>query len=98
VRSNLARVQNDLQRRDNRPLLSLPQHGVITLQPQHPDKPAFDIVAVVDPATQGAQKVSALLLVLKDVLNAKIRVFLNCVDKHSEMPLKSYFRVVLVII
>jgi hypothetical protein len=54
---------------------------VITIEPQQPDKPAFDIAAVVDPASQGAQKISTLLLVLKDVLNAKIRVFLNCVDK-----------------
>ena len=28
-------------------------------------------------------------------MNAKIRVFLNCVDKHSEMPNKSFFRQVL---
>lgn len=69
--------------------------SVITIQPQWPDRPAFDITAVIDPASQGAQKISGLLLVLKDVLNAKIRVFLNCVDKHSEMPLKSYYRVVL---
>ncbi len=58
--------------------------SVITVEPQHPDKPAFDIVAVVDPASQGAQKISTLLLVLKDVLNAKIRVFLNCVDKVTQ--------------
>ena len=29
------------------------------------------------------------------VLNCRVRVFLNCVDKHSEMPLKSYYRFVL---
>jgi len=29
------------------------------------------------------------------VLNAKLRVFLNCVDKHSEMPNKSFFKQVL---
>ena len=46
---------------------------MITVEPQQPDKPAFDITAVVDPTTQGAQKISSLLLVLKDVLNAKIR-------------------------
>ena len=31
----------------------------------------------------------------QEVVNAKIRVFLNCVDKHSEMPQKSYFRMVM---
>jgi len=49
---------------------------VIAVDPQHPDKPSFDLVAVIDPATQGAQKISSLLLALKEVLNAKIRVFL----------------------
>ena len=29
------------------------------------------------------------------MLNAKLRVFLNCVDKHSEMPNKSFFKQVL---
>ncbi len=52
-------------------------------------------VAVVDPVSQGAQKIAAVLNALKQVLNARIRVFLNCVDKHSELPQKSYFRLVL---
>ncbi len=29
---------------------------------------------------------------MAQVLNARVRVFLNCVEKHSEMPNKSYFR------
>lgn len=29
------------------------------------------------------------------VLNCRIRLFLNCVEKHSEMPLKSFYRLVL---
>lgn len=52
-------------------------------------------MAVVDPVSRGAQKIAPLLLALKDVLNAKVSVFLNCVEKHSEMPQKSYFRTVL---
>ena len=28
-------------------------------------------------------------------MNSPLRVFLNCVDKHSEMPQKSYFRMVM---
>ena len=37
-------------------------------------------------------KVVPVLLVLQQVLNARVRLFMNCVDKHSEMPNKSYFR------
>merc|ERR1719470_681734 len=58
-------------------------------------RPAFDVVAVVDPISRGSQKISPVLMVLQQVLNAKIRVFLNCVDKHSEMPNKSFFKQVL---
>ena len=70
-------------------------HSVITLQPREEDRPSFEIVAIVDPISRGAQKISPLLGVLQQVLNAKIRIFLNCVDKHSEMPNKSFFRQVL---
>jgi len=71
------------------------QHSVIHLPPARNDLPAFDIVAVVDPVSQGAQKASTIVKVLHRVLNARVRIFLNCVDKHSEMPQKSYFRMVL---
>lgn len=29
------------------------------------------------------------------VLNCRVRVFMNCVEKNSEMPLKSFYRLVL---
>jgi UDP-glucose:glycoprotein glucosyltransferase len=29
------------------------------------------------------------------VLPSKVRIYMNCVEKHSEMPLKSFFRYVL---
>jgi hypothetical protein len=44
---------------------------------------------------QGAQKIAPLLQVLGEVLNARLTVFFNCVEKHSEMPQKSFFRLVL---
>ena len=71
------------------------QHSVISVEPDQADQPAFDIVAVVDPVSRGAQKISPILQVLQSVINSKIRIFLNCVDKHSEMPNKSFFRQVL---
>ena len=38
------------------------------------------------------QYIVVFLQVLQQVLNAKVRVFFNPVDKHSELPNKSYFR------
>ena len=71
------------------------KHSVIVAEPRRPDRPSFEITAVIEPATIGAQKIAPVLLVLQEVVNARIRVFLNCVDKHSEMPQKSYFRMVM---
>ena len=68
------------------------KRSVIRAEPRFPDRPAFDLVAIVDPVSRGAQKVVPVLLVLQQVLNARVRLFMNCVDKHSEMPNKSYFR------
>ena len=70
-------------------------HSAIKLDPRYPSLPAFDIIAIVDPTTMGAQKVSSVLRVLQKVINTKIKVFFNCVDKHSELPQKSYFRMIL---
>merc|ERR1719354_1475563 len=71
------------------------KHSVIEMPPRFPDRPAFDIVAIVDPISRGSQKLTPVLRVLHQVLNARVRVFLNPVEKHSDMPNKSYFRVVL---
>ena len=71
------------------------KHSVLQLDPMHPDRPSFDLTAVVDPTSTGAQKIAPLLHVLSKTLNARIRIFLNCVEKHSEMPQKSYYRAVL---
>ena len=68
------------------------KHSVVTVEPSMPDKPSFEITAVIDPVTMGAQKIGPLLAVLQEVVNAKIRIFLNCAEKHSEMPQKSYYR------
>uniref|UniRef100_A0A8C9Y082 UDP-glucose ceramide glucosyltransferase-like 1 n=1 Tax=Sander lucioperca TaxID=283035 RepID=A0A8C9Y082_SANLU len=55
----------------------------------------FDVVAVVDPVTRDAQKLAPLLLVLKQLVNVNLRVFMNCQSKLSEIPLKSFYRHVL---
>ncbi|XP_023698378.2 UDP-glucose:glycoprotein glucosyltransferase 2 isoform X1 [Paramormyrops kingsleyae] len=55
----------------------------------------YDVVAIVDPLTREAQKMSSLLIVLDKVINMKLQVFMNCRAKLSEMPLKSFYRYVL---
>ncbi|KAL9866935.1 UDP-glucose:glycoprotein glucosyltransferase 2 isoform 2-T2 [Geothlypis trichas] len=70
------------------------QHSVIKVEPQEND-PFYDVVAIVDPLTREAQKMTHLLIVLKDIINMKLRLFLNCRSKLSEVPLKSFYRFVL---
>ncbi|XP_057190246.1 UDP-glucose:glycoprotein glucosyltransferase 1 isoform X1 [Triplophysa rosa] len=55
----------------------------------------FDVVAIVDPVTRGAQKLAPFLLVLKQLVNVNLRVFMNCQSKLSDLPLKSFYRYVL---
>ncbi|KAG5893498.1 hypothetical protein JTB14_010548 [Gonioctena quinquepunctata] len=71
------------------------EHSVLKIPPAHPDQVAFDIVAIMDPVSRGAQKLAPILQALQEVLNCNIRVFLNSVEKNSDMPVKSFYRFVL---
>ncbi|KAI4464405.1 udp-glucose glycoprotein:glucosyltransferase [Holotrichia oblita] len=71
------------------------KHSVLKFPAAHPEKAAFDIVAIVDPVSRGAQKLGPILQVLQEVLNCNVRLFLNCVEKNSDMPVKSFYRFVL---
>lgn len=84
---------NSKQRHDIR--FHADKHSVINLPPADANAPALDVIAVVEPLSRGAQKLAPILITLQKVVNMKIRVFLNCVDKHSDMPLKTFFRYVL---
>lgn len=64
------------------------EHSVLKIPAQHPDRVAFDLVAVVDPVSRGAQKLGPILQVLSEILNCNIKVFLNSVEKNSDMPVK----------
>uniref|UniRef100_A0A672UE81 UDP-glucose ceramide glucosyltransferase-like 1 n=1 Tax=Strigops habroptila TaxID=2489341 RepID=A0A672UE81_STRHB len=55
----------------------------------------FDVVAIVDPVTRDAQRLAPLLLVLNQLINMNLRVFMNCQSRLSDMPLKSFYRYVL---
>ncbi|CAO1435852.1 unnamed protein product [Diamesa tonsa] len=68
---------------------------VVKLPPKQKDEPHFDIIAVLDPASRGAQKISALLVLLRQVVNCNLKIFLCAVDKHSDMPVKNFYRYVI---
>ncbi|KAF5269322.1 hypothetical protein FQR65_LT02624 [Abscondita terminalis] len=71
------------------------KHSVLKLGPVDANKPVFDIAAIVDPVSRGAQKIGPILQVLHEALNCNVRVFLNCIEKNSDMPVKSFYRYVL---
>ncbi|XP_028250934.1 UDP-glucose:glycoprotein glucosyltransferase 1 isoform X2 [Parambassis ranga] len=70
------------------------RYSAVKIRPKEGDV-YFDVIAVVDPVTRDAQKLAPLLLVLKQLVNVNLRVFMNCQSKLSEMPLKSFYRYVL---
>ncbi|TSS97504.1 UDP-glucose:glycoprotein glucosyltransferase 1 [Bagarius yarrelli] len=73
---------------------TMDRHSAVKIRPKE-EEVYFDIVAVVDPVTRSAQKLSSLLLVLKQLVNVNLRVLMNCQSKLSDMPLKSFYRYVL---
>ncbi|XP_029790655.1 UDP-glucose:glycoprotein glucosyltransferase 1 isoform X2 [Suricata suricatta] len=70
------------------------RHSAIKMRPKEGET-YFDIVAVIDPVTREAQRLAPLLLVLTQLINMNLRVFMNCQSKLSDMPLKSFYRYVL---
>uniref|UniRef100_A0A8C6X339 UDP-glucose ceramide glucosyltransferase-like 1 n=1 Tax=Naja naja TaxID=35670 RepID=A0A8C6X339_NAJNA len=74
------------------PLPSL--HSVLKRNPEE-SEPYFDVIGVVDPLTREAQKFAHLFIVLGQVVNMKLRLFMNCRSNLSEIPLKSFYRLVM---
>lgn len=64
------------------------EHTVVKLPPKQAGLPYFDIMAVLDPASKGAQKLSPILILLRNIINCSMRVVMAAVDKHSDMPVK----------
>ncbi|KPI93423.1 UDP-glucose:glycoprotein glucosyltransferase [Papilio xuthus] len=94
------KVISVLASRSSKSRTALPQglrteHSLVNLPPQYPDEAAIEIVAVLDPASTAAQRLAPLLLVLRRVVNCRLKLFLNPQDKNSDMPLKSFYRYVL---
>ncbi|KAL8598827.1 hypothetical protein ACOMHN_015406 [Nucella lapillus] len=70
------------------------KHSVVKI-PAAEDLPAFTVEAIVDPASREAQKLAPILQILQVVANVDIRVYMNCRDQLSDMPVKRFYRYVL---
>lgn len=68
---------------------------VVKLLPKVKDEPSFNIIAILDPASRGAQKLSPLLILIRQVINCNLKLYLCAVDKHSDMPVKNFYRYVI---
>lgn len=73
----------------------LEKKSVLKLEPMDKNSPAVDVLAIVEPLSRGAQRLLPLLTTLQRVVNMKVRVFFNCIERHSELPLKTFSRFVL---
>uniref|UniRef100_A0A8R1HWF4 UDP-glucose:glycoprotein glucosyltransferase n=1 Tax=Caenorhabditis japonica TaxID=281687 RepID=A0A8R1HWF4_CAEJA len=67
-------------------------HSVVTLVADEVNQPAVDVLAIVDPLTLEAQKLGSILQLIKKVTNCDIKIVMNPKDKHSELPLKRFYR------
>ena len=54
--------------------------------------PSLEVVVILDPVSRAAQKLAPLLLTLRQVVPMHIKIYMNCKEKHSELPLKSFYR------
>lgn len=73
----------------------LDEHLKLVIPPERPDEPFLKIQVILDPLSRGAQKILPILITFRKVFNLKLRFMFNCVDKHSELPLKSFYRFVI---
>ncbi|XP_065177513.1 UDP-glucose:glycoprotein glucosyltransferase 1-like [Sycon ciliatum] len=56
---------------------------------------SYEIMAIIDPLTESAQRLAPLLQVLQNVTSVDITVFMNPKSKLSELPVKRFYRYVL---
>ncbi|XP_051016927.1 UDP-glucose:glycoprotein glucosyltransferase 2 [Acomys russatus] len=76
--------------------VTLPKENLSVIKINPPEKDTFfDVTAIVDPLTREAQKMAQLLAVLGKIVNARIKLFMNCRGKLSEPPLDSFYRFVM---
>uniref|UniRef100_A0A0N4XT99 UDP-glucose:glycoprotein glucosyltransferase (inferred by orthology to a D. melanogaster protein) n=1 Tax=Nippostrongylus brasiliensis TaxID=27835 RepID=A0A0N4XT99_NIPBR len=70
------------------------KHSVVTLVAEDTNRASVDIVAVVDPLSRSAQKLSSILQLLRKTINCDMKIIMNPKPKLSELPLKRFYRYV----
>lgn len=70
------------------------KHSVVQLPAKEQQLPHFDIAAVLDPASRAAQKLTPILILLRQTLNCQLQLYLTPVSQHSDMPVKNFYRYV----
>lgn len=71
------------------------KYSRFVIPPERPNEPYLKMQVILDPLTRGAQKILPILITFRKIFNIKLRFMFNCVDKHTEMPLKSFYRFVI---
>lgn len=71
----------------------LTDHSVITVS--NSDDPVIDIAAVLDPASEAAQKWLPILKVLSELAGVQLKIMLNPRDHIKELPVKRFYRYIL---
>ncbi len=70
---------------------SLSDWAAVTVGPPADDA-ELQLTAILNPLTREAQRLSQVLLLLKDALDPSVKLYLNPQMDLSELPLKSYYR------
>ncbi|KAJ5174782.1 UDP-glucose:glycoprotein glucosyltransferase 1 [Penicillium canariense] len=69
------------------------EHSVITVS--NSEDPAINVAAVLDPASEPAQRWLPILKVLSELAGVQLKIFLNPKDELKELPVKRFYRYVL---
>ncbi|KAG9510100.1 UDP-glucose:glycoprotein glucosyltransferase, partial [Fragariocoptes setiger] len=60
-----------------------------------PHEPHLKLQVIIDPLSRAAQKITPILLAIRQAVNIEYRILFNCWDKLTEMPLNNFYRYVL---
>ena len=71
------------------------KYAALNVKPRNSEESAFEVIAIVDPASRDASKISKFIETMFEVTNSWVRVYFNCKQKLSELPVKSFYRYVL---
>uniref|UniRef100_A0A1I8B9P0 UDP-glucose:glycoprotein glucosyltransferase n=1 Tax=Meloidogyne hapla TaxID=6305 RepID=A0A1I8B9P0_MELHA len=84
-----------IQKRRHSVDIGMEFESVLNLLAKDDDRPIFQIVAIINPISRVAQKLAPILQILLKVLNVDLTLAMNPRTKIAELPLKRYYRYVL---